>query len=449
MALCAAGFMASVLASRLYVPHLRPLAVTLHVSALLLLGLWALPKRSLAIWIFWSMVAGLAIGLDAPGLAVHLRFFSDLFLWLIKMIMVPLILCVLIGGIAGHAGSQGIARLAIKSFIYFEILTTAALAIGMLTINFWKVGANLTAANVRGGATYSSAAQSQHLGTNAVVPFVVSANPIHALAENHVLQTVVFAILFGIALSRLSDDRRRPILEVLKSLTATMFQVTNLIMYTAPFAVGGALAYSVAHSGAGVMIGLGKLIAAFYCAIAAFIAFGMLPAALLARIPLRQFLIAIAEPAAIAFATSTSEAALPIAMENMEKFGVSERIIGFVIPTGYSFNLAGSALYLSLAAIFLAQAANFHLSWSQQIVMLGAMILTSKGVAGIPRAVFLVLAATAASFHLPVDMLPLLLGVDVIMDMGRAMINATGNCLASAVVARWEGELLTPNQPAN
>jgi proton glutamate symport protein len=198
----------------------------------------------------------------------------------------------------------------------------------------------------------------------------------------------------------------------------------------------------VAHSGLGGMIGLSKLVLILYVAIAAFIACGMLPAALLARVPLRRFLTAVAEPAAIAFATSTSEAALPIAMERMEELGVPGKIVGFVILTGYSFNLAGSALYLSLAAVFLAQAGDIHLGWTQQLTMLWTMMLTSKGVAGVPRAVFIVLMATASSSHLPIEMLPLLLGVDALMDMGRATINAAGNCLASVVVARWEGQFV-------
>lgn len=449
--LCAVGFTVSAFAIRLHSSHLQEVAISFHIFSLLLLAYWCLCRKSLAVWIFWAMATGLAIGLDAPHLALHLRFFGDLFLRLIEMIMAPLILCVLITGIGSHGSLRGVSRLAVKSFIYFEVLTTIALLIGLLVINVSKAGVKLDLGRAKihpaAGTTvdqHNAETQAEPFQWSRFILSAVPENLVQSLAEGRILQVVVFAILFGIALGRLSDGRRRPLLDLLNALSLTLFQLTNLIMYTAPFAVGGALAYTVAHSGPAVMIGLGKLIASLYFAIAVFIVCGMLPAALLARIPLRPFLAAIAEPAAIAFATSTSEAALPIAMENMEKFGVPEKIVGFVIPTGYSFNLAGSALYLSLAAIFLAQAGGIHLSWGQQAVMLGTMILTSKGVAGVPRAVFVVLLATASSFHLPLEILPLLLGVDALMDMGRAMINAAGNCLASAIVARWEGELSLP-----
>ena len=442
--LCVAGFATSIFASRLHSLLVQEIAIALHIASLLLLAFLVLQRRSLADWIFWSMAAGVAIGLDAPHFALHLRFFSDLFLRLIEMIMAPLILCVLITGVGGQGNSRGISRLAIKSFLYFEVLTTVALIIGLLAINLSKAGVNFESANVvsvQAAASENSShavPQTEQLEWGRFLLDAVPENLAKSVAQNHILQVVIFALLFSLALVQLNEERKRPLLEFFHSLTAAMFQLTNLIMYVAPFAVGGALAYAVAHSGPGVMIGLGKLVATLYFAIAVFIACVMFPVALLARVPLRRFLAAVAEPAAIAFATSTSEAALPIAMENMEKLGVPGRIVGFVIPTGYSFNLAGSALYLSLAAVFLAQAGRIHLGWGQQAMMLGTMILTSKGVAGIPRAVFVVLLATASSFHLPVELLPLLLGVDVLMDMGRAMTNAVGNCLASVVVARWE-----------
>jgi proton glutamate symport protein len=219
-----------------------------------------------------------------------------------------------------------------------------------------------------------------------------------------------------------------------------MFAFTNLVMYFAPIGVGAALAYTIAHSGLAVMLNLGKLLLTLYAALIAFALLGMLPAALLARIPLRKFLQYVAEPATIAFATSTSEAALPRAMEAMEAFGVPRKIVGFVIPTGYSFNLAGSALYLALASLFVAQAAGIHMSVGQQIAMLGTLMLTSKGVAGVPRAVLVVLLATSSIFGLPQEPIFVLLGIDALMDMGRTVVNVVGNCLASAVVARWEGE---------
>jgi len=254
-----------------------------------------------------------------------------------------------------------------------------------------------------------------------------------------VLQVVVFALLFGIAMTRLGDESRRPLLTVIESFTKTMFQFTNLVMYLSPLAVGAALAYTVAHAGVDVVASLGKLVLTLYGALAAFVLIGLLPAALLARVPLRRFLAAVAEPAFLAFSTSTSEAALPIAMENMQALGVPQNVVAFVIPTGYSFNLDGSAIYLALASIFVAQAGGIALGAKTQIAMLATLMLTSKGVAGVPRAVLVVLMATAASFHLPVEPIVLILGVDALMDMGRTAINVTGNCLASVVVAQWEG----------
>lgn len=401
----------------------------LRLVLLVLLSVWAFKKRSLTIWIFWSMLAGIEVGLDIPHLALHLRIFSDLFLRLIQLIVVPMILGVLVTGIGRHGSSREVSRLAVKSLIYFEVLTTIALIIGLFAIHISKAG-------LSPGIVLHTAGRP--VTPESIPHGAMSKNLARAIEKNHILQVAVFAVLLGVVVGKLKEKQKRPALVFFESLTAIVFRLTNLIMYLAPLAAGGALAYAVSHSGLSVMIGLGKLVLTLYAAILAFVLFGMLPAALLARIPLRPFLIAVSEPAAIAFATSTSEAALPVAMERMEEFGVPGKIVGFVIPTGYSFNLAGACLYLSLACIFMAQAGGIHLSWESQLVMLWTMMLTSKGIAGIPRAVFVVLTATAASFHLPLETLPLLLGVDTLMDMGRATINVTGNCLASAVIARWE-----------
>lgn len=414
------------------------LFISVRIVSLILLISLASKQRSLTIWIFWAMLAGLEVGVDAPRFALHLRIFSDIFLRLIEMIVAPLVFGVLVTGIGKHTSSGEIGRLALKSLVYFEALTTLALVIGLVIINVSKAGSSL--ASIYSVASSVPVTQSQQLPTWAgYLLDAVPENLAKSVAENHVLQVVVFAILFGVAVGRLRDDQKRPLLAFFDSFTAAVFQLTNLIMYIAPFAVGGALAYAVAHSGFGIMFGLGKLVVALYAAIVVFVLLGMLPVALAARIPVRRFLAAISEPAAIAFATSTSEAALPVAMERMEQLGVPGKIVGFVIPAGYSFNLAGSCLYLSLAAVFMAQAGGMHLSFFSQVMMLWTMMLTSKGIAGIPRAVFVVLTATAASFHLPVGILPILLGVDVLMDMGRTTVNVVGNCLASAVIARWEG----------
>ena len=266
-------------------------------------------------------------------------------------------------------------------------------------------------------------------------------NIVKAAAENQILQVAVFAILFAIALSQLSETKRTPILNFAESLAQAMFKFTNIVMFYAPIGVGAAMAYTVGHMGMTVLLPLAKLLLTAYAALLTFLLIVLLPIVILTRLPLRRFLSAIAEPATIAFATSTSEAALPSAMECMEAFGVPRQIVAFVIPAGYSFNLAGSTLYLALASIFVAQAAGMHMSWLEQVFMVFTLMLTSKGVAGVPRAVLVVLLATAATFHLPTEPIFLILGIDTLIDMARTAVNVIGNCLACAVVARWENQL--------
>jgi Na+/H+-dicarboxylate symporter len=340
---------------------------------------------------------------------------------------------------------RSVGRLGLKSLIYFEVLTTIALVIGLVAINVSKAGSGLGAASQPVTAHSEMQVQTgpqpdSGLSWQQFLLHVFPENLAKSIADDQILQVAVFALIFGLALGRLSEEHKAPLLRVAESLTQTMFAFTNIVMYLAPIGVGAALAYTVAHSGLGVMANLAKLLVTLYVSLIAFALLAMLPAALLARVPLRGFLSAIAEPATIAFATSTSEAALPRAMEAMEAFGVPRKIVGFVIPTGYSFNLAGSALYLAIASIFVAQAAGMHLGWKQQLFMLGVLMLTSKGVAGVPRAVLVILLATSSVFHLPEEPIFLILGIDALMDMGRTTVNVVGNCLASAVVAQWEGE---------
>ncbi len=423
----------------------------LRIIALLIFAVAAFRKRSLTGWIFLGMLAGVELGLDAPRVAISIKVLSDIFLRLIKVIVAPLIFGTLVTGIASHGELRAVGRLGLKSLIYFEVLTTIALVIGLVAINVSKAGVGL---NTPVAPTVAVEHPVEHHSQLLINPepeqpalswqqFLIRIFPDNiakAVADNQILQVAVFAILFGLALGRLSEAKRAPMVRLAESLTETMFAFTNLVMYFAPIGVAAALAYTVAHSGLGVMLNLGKLLLTLYIALIAFALLGMLPAALLARVPVREFLRAVAEPATIAFATSTSEAALPRAIESMEAFGVPRNIVGFVIPTGYSFNLAGSALYLALASLFVAQAAGIHMSLTQQIVMLGTLMLTSKGVAGVPRAVLVVLLATASIFGLPEEPIFVLLGIDALMDMGRTTINVVGNCLASVVVARWEGE---------
>jgi proton glutamate symport protein len=421
--------------------HGHPLlAETLRIAGLMGFAFIAARRRSLTPWILWAMLAGVELGLHAPAFSLHLRVLSDIFLRLIRTIVAPLILGTLITGIAGHGSARGIGRLSLKSLVYFEISTTIALAVGFVAINISHAGSGLAGKLVNVHAVATTLPQNPPLAWDDFLLHVVPENLAKSVAENQLLQVAVFAVLFGLALGRLSEEKRRPMLAVIESLTQTMFQFTNLVMYFAPFAVAAALAYTIAHAGAQSMMSLGKLLLTLYTALAVFIVVGLLPAALIARVPLRRFLVAVAEPATIALATSTSEAALPIALERMEELGVPARIAGFVLPAGYSFNLTGSALYLSLASIFVAQAGGIAMSWPRQLAMLATLMLTSKGVAGVPRAVLVVLLATASSFDLPLEPIVLLLGVDALMDMGRTFINVVGNCLACVVVAKWEGK---------
>ncbi len=260
-----------------------------------------------------------------------------------------------------------------------------------------------------------------------------------SVAEDQILQVAVFAIFFGIALACLSKEKGAPMLSFFASLSEVMFKFTNVVMYFAPIGVGAAMAFTVGQMGIGVLLNLGKLLLTLYVALIAFALLVLLPSALLFRVPLRRFLVAVTEPATIAFATSSSEAALPRAMEAMEALGVPRRIVAFVIPAGYSFNSGGSTLYLAVASIFVAQAAGIHLSLGEQCLMMLTLMLTSKGVAGVPRSVLVLLFATAASFHLPTEPIFVILGIDAVADMGRTAINVVGNCLASVIVARWEG----------
>jgi proton glutamate symport protein len=398
-----------------------------------------LRKSSLTYWIFFAMLLGGEIGLDRPQFAEHLRVFSDIFLRLIKVIVAPLIFGTLVTGIAGHGNLRSVGRIGVKSLIYFEIVTTLALFIGLGAINISRAGEGLTIAAATAATEPVPSAAPLHWDD--FLLHIFPENLAKSVAENQILQVAVFSVLFGIALARISEAKRAPMLNFCESLTAAMFAFTNLVMYFAPIGVGAAMAYTVGHMGISVLLPLGKLLLTGYGALIFFLLAVLLPIALFARLPIGRFVRAVAEPATIAFATSTSEAALPRAMECMEEFGVPRRIVAFVIPAGYSFNLDGSTLYLAVASIFVAQVAGIHLTWVQQLFMVFTLMVTSKGVAGVPRAVLVVLLATAATFHLPTEPIFIILGIDALMDMARTAVNVIGNCLACAVIARWEGEL--------
>ena len=410
----------------------------LRWSGLLLLGFAGVRGRSLTYWIFVAMLMGFELGIDRPEFAVRLRVLGDIFLRLIKVIVAPLILGTLVTGIAAHGNLKKVGRIGLKSLIYFEVITTIALFLGIGAINLTRAGEGV---HLPAPAADQAAAPAAALKWDDFLLHVFPENLAKSVAENQILQVAVFAVLFGIALTLVPEKTRQPMLGLAESLAQTMFKFTNIVMYYAPVGVGAAMAYTVGHMGISVLLPLGKLVLTAYGALLALLLLVLVPVALLARIPLRRFLKYVAEPATIAFATSTSEAALPRAMESMEEFGVPRQIVSFVIPAGYSFNLDGSTLYLALASIFVAQTAGMHMSWPEQLLMVFTLMLTSKGIAGVPRAVPVVLLATASTFHLPTEPIFIILGVDALIDMGRTSVNVIGNCLASAVIARWEGEL--------
>jgi proton glutamate symport protein len=397
-------------------------------------------KPTLTQWIFIGMGIGLMVGWLSPDVGSSLRPLSIIFLRLIKSIIAPLIFATLVVGIAGHGNLKQVGRMGLKSIIYFEVITTLALLIGLAAVNFTQPGVGVELHQDPQAADIVAKKQT----IIDVITHIVPQSFFQAAAEGEVLQIVVFAIIFSFALALVPQEKRKPILDFCDSLAETMFKFTSIVMRYAPIGVGAAIAVTVGHKGLGVLKNLGMLIFTMYGALTIFIVLVFGAVVLIARIPLRQFFRAVKEPALIAFSTTSSEAALPKAMESMEAIGVPRRIVSFVIPTGYSFNLDGSTLYLSLAAIFVAQAAGVELTFGQQILMMLTLMLTSKGVAGVPRASLVILAGTLSSFGLPLEGVAVILGIDEIMDMGRTTVNVIGNCLASVVIARWEGEFKPP-----
>lgn len=398
---------------------------------------WVWKRNNLTTWILFSMVIGAEFGYDFPEVATQLKVVSKIFLKLIKTIIAPLIFGTLVVGIAGHANLKQVGRMGWKSILYFEVITTLALFIGLIAINISKAGVGIKLPPTTESEKLSVPPPS---GWEETILHIFPENIAKSIAEGQVLQIVVFSILFAIGLALVKGPQKQHMLNFCESLTEVMFKFTGVVMYFAPFAVGAAIAYTVGHMGFGILANLFQLLATLYIALIAFVLFVLLPVALIIKLPIRRFLRAVLEPASIAFSTTSSEAALPKALENMEKFGVPRKIVAFVLPAGYSFNLDGSTLYLSLATIFVAQAAGIHLTISQQILIVLTLMLTTKGIAGVPRASLVILMGTATAFGLPVEPIFLILGIDELMDMARTTINLIGNCLASTVIAKWEGE---------
>lgn len=454
-----------------------------------------IPKVSLTAKIFIGLILGIFIGWLFPSIGLEARPLSNLFLNLIKCIIAPLVFATLVIGISGTGDMRQVGRIGAKSLIYFEIVTTLALVIGLIAVNIAQPGKGLSLSSVEKtenkkdladravvlasqakeaanqaktnlqndnsteaieqtneAATLSSeatevlgralvasepTAKPQSLGD--IIEHLAPSSIIKAMAAGDVLQIVVFSVLFALAVTSIGKEKSEPIVRWCESLADVMFRFTEFVMKFAPIGVGAAMAYTVSHSGLEVLRNLAMLVGTLYVALLVLCLLVLLPIALFFRVPLRDFYNAVKTPAVIAFATTSSESALPKAMENLVKLGCPKRIVGFVLPTGYSFNLDGTTLYLAVASIFVAQAAGIELSWTQQIFMMLTLMLTSKGVAGVPRASLVILLGTLASFNLPVEGVILILGVDELMDMARTAVNVIGNCLATVVITKWEG----------
>ena len=406
-------------------------------------------RISLTQWIIISMIVGVLLGWLAPGFAVALKPLSTIFLNMIKSLIAPLLFATLVVGIAGHGDDmKKVGKLAFRSIVYFEVVTTLALAVGLIAVNLVKPGEGVgldTTAQV--SATVTDLSQ-RHVTFSAVLEHIVPSSFVDAAARNEVLQVVFWSIIFAVAVARTPAGPKKTMLSVIESLSEVMFKFVGIVMAFAPFGIGAAIAVTVGQSGIGVLRNLGFLVLTLYGALVVFVLVVLVPVAVIFRIPLGAFWKTVREPWLIAFSTASSEAALPLAMQKMEAFGVPRRIVAFVMPTGYSFNLDGSTLYLALASVFVAQAANIDMPLSQQVLMMLTLMVTSKGVAAVPRASLVILSGALTQFGLPLSGVALILGVDAVMDMARTSINLVGNCLATAVMARWEGELRAPGTVA-
>jgi len=419
------------------------------------LTLNAIVRKNLTTWILTCLILGVFVGLDFPNLAKSMQPLSQGFIKLVKTIVGPILFATLVFGIAGHSDLKSVGRMAWKSMLYFFCATTCAIFIGLAVINITEAGVGIDVANMPHEELPTTSVSSvsdekalTHISENVhwVYKFNVFVrdtfpeNIVKSVYENKVLQIVIFGVIFGIGLAMVEEKKRKPLVDFTESLSEAMFKFTNLVMLFAPIGVGAAMAYTVGHLGVDILKNLFMLLMSLYIALLVFVFLILFPVALYLKVPIKKFIQAIKEPVSIAFATTSSDAALPKAMENMERFGVPRKIVSFVIPTGYSFNLDGTSLYLSLASIFVAQAAGIDLSIGQQLMIAFTLMITSKGVAAVPRASLIVLIATADQFGLPTFVIAAILGIDELMDMARTSVNVIGNCLATVVVSKWEGE---------
>jgi len=455
----------------LYLPNQLPAVNPLIFTAIrwliiLVLLFLTFKRKKLSVWIFFAMITGVEVGtdftsigsieyyisgkyyfIDFHDIALQFERMGKIFLRLIKTLVAPLIFATLVVGIAGHSNLKQVGRMGLKSIIYFELVTTVALFIGLAAINISKAGVGVKAEATQNDMKKSTELMEQTKQHKDHLVDIFPENIAKSIHENQVLQIVVFSIIFAIGLSMVKNSvHKETMLRFCESLSEVMFKFTDIVMYVAPFAVFGALASTVAKSGLDVLVNLLQLVGTLYVALVVFVLVVLLPIALLARINIKRFIAHVSEPVSLAFATASSEAALPKALENMQKFGVPGKIASFVIPTGYSFNLDGTTLYLSLASVFVAQMCGVDLTIGQQVTMCLILMLTSKGVAGVRGASFVILATTVASLGLDPQKASIILAIDALMDMARTAVNVLGNCLATAVIARSEGELSNESQ---
>lgn len=394
----------------------------------------------LTIAIILSLILGIAVGWLFPAFAVKTHVLAEVFLRMVKMIIAPLLFATLVVGIAGHGDAKSLGRLGVKTIVYFEIVTTIALILGLAFANLFKPGegmGNVIAGHAGLSEITKIATANPHNSFSEMLLYMFPSSIVQSMAEGNLLQIVVFSIFFALAICTVGK-KAQPVMDVLNAVSAIMFRFTEYVMCFAPIGIFGAIAYTVGNNGIRILLNYGKIIISLYVALAIFVLFVLVLACKIVKISIRALIKAVQEPAFLAFTTASSEAALPKAMSIMEKFGVPKTIVGFVMPTGYTFNLDGSTLYLAMAVIFSTQLVGIHLTIEQQILIMFALMLTSKGIAGVPRVSLIVLAGTLTSFNIPIIGVAILLGIDQILDMGRTTVNLIGNCVATVVIARWE-----------
>ena len=399
-------------------------------------------KHSKLTWmIFAALVLGVVFGHFYPVYAVKMKIFAVIFLRMVKMIIAPLLFATLVRGLASHSDIKKLGKVGLKTIIYFEVVTTLALIIGLAMGNIFNPGhgfGNITAnPHLMKEAGLMAATSAPMTSVSEIVYNIFPTSIVEAMANGNLLQIVVFSIFFAIAICAVGE-KAKPVMTLLESVSQVMFKFTEYVMYFAPLGIFGAIASTVGMNGLSILKNYFKVIFSLYTALIVFVFLVLFIACKYAKISLRNLLRVVQEPAILAFTTASSEAAFPKAIDLMERFGVPQNIVSFVMPTGYTFNLDGSTLYLAMAVIFCAQINGLELGLEQQIIMMLALMLTSKGIAGVPRVALIVLAGTLTSFNIPIVGVAILLGIDQILDMGRTTVNLIGNCVATVVIARWE-----------